>query len=322
MDDLGTLNLEEEAKQNENNDNVLEKGRLTNGSKNELLFSNRYTIVDNNFEEDDNRDSNFNFNKSNEENGNINDTNRNTEMEQNDNIIENKLASRESNKNKKNLINIKIILLGNVSVGKTCIIGRYINNSFSDAYKSTIQAEQSTKIINEDDDTSLKLIIWDTVGQEKFRSITRQYYRDALGAIIVFDLTDKKSFDDVNSWLKDLNTHGSKDTVIIILGNKSDLSGQRVVTQEEIKEAFDKNYLYFDVSAKNGNNISLAFDKLKKMIMENLKKNENLEGYNNNIKENETKVKKKKLNNGNTKKTQSLDDIGHNLKKEKDKKCC
>lgn len=295
MDDLGTLNLEEEAKQNENNDNVLEKGRLTNGSKNELLFSNRYTIVDNNFEEDDNRDSNFNFNKSNEENGNINDTNRNTEMEQNDNIIENKLASRESNKNKKNLINIKIILLGNVSVGKTCIIGRYINNSFSDAYKSTIQAEQSTKIINEDDDTSLKLIIWDTVGQEKFRSITRQYYRDALGAIIVFDLTDKKSFDDVNTWLKDLNTHGSKDTVIIILGNKSDLSGQRVVTQEEIKDAFDKNYLYFDVSAKNGNNISLAFDKLKKMIMENLKKNENLEGYNNNIKENETKVKKKSL---------------------------
>ena len=311
MDVLGNLNLEEEAK-----DGV--KERNTTGSKNDPLFSNRYTIVDNNFEDDENGDGNFNFNKSNE-NMNINDSNRNTEIEKKENIGEN-ISNRESSKFRRNIIDLKIILLGNAGVGKTCIVGRYINNSFSNAYKSTIQAELNSKVINEDNDTSIRLKIWDTIGQEKYRSITRQYYRDALGAIVVFDLTDKKSFDDVKEWMSDLKNNGEEDTVIIILGNKSDLSAERLVTQEEIKQSFGNTYPYYDVSAKNGNNISLAFDKLKKLILENLKKKEKIEmnNYNNS---NDLKIKKKKLKNEKGQKTQSLDDIDKNLK-QKDKKCC
>ena len=317
MADFGTLNLDEEAKQNEKDDYPLNKGRITSGSKNEQLFSNRYTIVDNNFEDDD---------KEEENNDNImmndNDINKNKEINKKENIIDSKrVSNRDSNKLRKNIINIKIILLGNVSVGKTSIVGRYINNSFSENYKTTIQAEQSTKIINEDDDTSIRLNIWDTAGQEKFRAITRQYYNDALGAVIAFDLTDKKSFNDVKSWISDLKNHGADDTVIMVLGNKSDLSGERFVTHEEIKEAFGNNYNYYDVSAKNGNNISLAFDKLKKLIIENIKIKEKKEAnniYSNNI---NLKAKKKNLSSNSNKRGQSLDDIDKNLK-EKDKKCC
>ena len=303
MADFGTLNLDEEAKN---------KGRVTSGSKNAQISSNRYTIVDNNFEDDEKEDEDDIIN----DKVVINTSNNLEENNKTENIKEHKRVSRESNKIKKNLIQMKIILLGNISVGKTCIARRYVNNTFSEAYNSTIQAEQRTKIINEDDDTQIKLNIWDTVGQEKFRAITRQFYRDALGAIIIFDLTDKSSFDSVKNWISDLKTNGSDDTVIIILGNKLDLSGERIVTQEEIKESFGNDYPYYDVSAKNGNNISLAFDKLKKLIMENLKTKEKSEG----IGINDINIVKKKSLSTN-KRTQSLSDNYKKIK-EKDKKCC
>ena len=97
-------------------------------------------------------------------------------------------------------------------------------------------AEKRSKVINEDENTSLRLNIWDTAGQEKYKSVTRQYYRDAHGAIIVFDLSNRDSFNEVKNWIKELKAFGSEETVIIILGNKSDLSSQRAVSEDEIKK--------------------------------------------------------------------------------------
>lgn len=234
-------------------------------------------MVDNNFDEDESRENSLGLNKIRA----TSNSNFNEDINQNNNVLNNSNpmpTSSRSTKNKLsrdlNLIDIKIIILGEASVGKTSIIGRYIDNSFHDLYTCTIQAEKRSKVINEDENTSLRLNIWDTAGQEKFKSITRQYYRDAHGAIIVFDLTSRKSFDEVKNWIKELKSYGSEETVIIILGNKSDLSNERAVPEDDIRKELNEEYFYSDVSAKTGNNIILAFDNLKKSIMDNLKMKE------------------------------------------------
>ena len=250
---------------NEPNDNILEKERPTESSNNDEIFANRFTIVENNYEEpSDLKDDSVNLSKNKESS-----SNNNSKTE-----VLNKKKKQKKSKGNINFINIKVILIGDASVGKTSIIGRYLNNSFNENYKCTIQAEQQTKIIKEDEKTSIKMTIWDTVGQEKFRSITRQYYRDCQGAIVVFDLTKKISFERVKDWYNEIKNYGNDDTVILILGNKSDLTGERELSINDIKDKLkelDEEFLYYEVSAKNGNNISMAFDKLKKLIMENIK---------------------------------------------------
>ena len=265
------LKIEEEAKQyiyGENN-NSLEKG------KDDKIFPNRITVVDNNFDEDESRENSLGLNKIRQtSNSNYNeDINQNINTINNSNPISQRVTRGSNNKIGKSLhiIDVKIILLGDSAVGKTSIIGRYINNTFKENYSCTIQAEKKMKIINEDENTSLRLNIWDTMGQEKYKSVTRQYYHDSDGAIIVFDLTKRETFDNVKNWINDLRSYGSEDTNIIILGNKSDEKNKREISEEEIKQQLNNDYFYLEVSAKTGNNISLAFDKLKKLIMEYLK---------------------------------------------------
>ena len=313
-EDIGQLNVgQEEAKidlYNENNN--IESTSLEKSNQ----PSNRFTMVDNNFDEDESRENSLGLNKIRA----ISNSNFNEDINQNNNVLNNSNpmpTSSRSTKNKLsrdlNLIDIKIIILGEASVGKTSIIGRYIDNSFHDLYTCTIQAEKRSKVINEDENTSLRLNIWDTAGQEKFKSITRQYYRDAHGAIIVFDLTNRKSFDEVKNWIKELKSYGSEETVIIILGNKSDLSNERAVPEDDIRKELNEEYFYSDVSAKTGNNIILAFDNLKKSIMDNLKmkeknkKDKNINGG---------KAPKKKLN-GDIR-DKDIQNIGQN----KSNKCC
>ena len=263
------LKIEEEAKQyiyGENN-NSLEKG------KDDKIFPNRITVVDNNFDEDESRENSLGLNKIRQtSNSNYNeDINQNINTINNSNPISQRVTRGANTLSKQlNLIDLKIILLGDSAVGKT-IIGRYINNTFKENYSCTIQAEKKMKIINEDENTSLRLNIWDTMGQEKYKSVTRQYYHDSDGAFIVFDLTSRESFDNIKNWINDLKSYGSEDTNIIILGNKSDEKNKREISEEEIKNQLNNDYIYLDVSAKTGNNISLAFDKLKKLIMEYLK---------------------------------------------------
>jgi small GTP-binding protein len=313
-EDIGQLNVgQEEAKidlYNENNN--IESTSLEKSNQ----PSNRFTMVDNNFDEDESRENSLGLNKIRA----TSNSNFNEDINQNNNFLNNSNpmpTSSRSTKNKLsrdlNLIDIKIIILGEASVGKTSIIGRYIDNSFHDLYTCTIQAEKRSKVINEDENTSLRLNIWDTAGQEKFKSITRQYYRDAHGAIIVFDLTSRKSFDEVKNWIKELKSYGSEETVIIILGNKSDLSNERAVPEDDIRKELNEEYFYSDVSAKTGNNIILAFDNLKKSIMDNLKmKEKNKKDKNINA----GKAPKKNLN-GDIR-DKDIQNIGQN----KSNKCC
>ena len=272
---------------------------LENNSKNDI-FTSRYTIVDNNFA-DDNSNS---LAKSNQ-NLNLNSQEISANEINNKNLISNKQV-KDSKKLRKNLIEITIILLGEASVGKTSIVERYLNNSFSEKYKCTVNVDFKTKIINEDENTSVKLNIRDTAGQEKFRSLTKAYYHDCEGAFIIFDLTRKNTFNYVQNWINELNNNANKDINIIILGNKLDLSVQRDISSEDIKKAFQNEYYYFDVSAKNGNNISLAFEKMIKLILETKEIKERIMG-------NYNKNEDKKI------------DLNHNdklLKKEKQNRCC
>ena len=302
--------LENNSGSNINQDmNILEKGRLTqNSNNNDMLFSNRFTVVENIFVEGQNekKDESLNSSKNNNNNSNVEE-------------VKKKKHNKEEEKKeeyKTNIEDIKIITVGDVSVGKTSIITRYVDNSFKSDYICTIQAEQRTKIIKEDEKTSIRLNIWDTVGQEKFRSITRQYYRDCEGALIVFDLTRRKTFDNISSWINEIKNYGNRDTTIVILGNKSDITEEREIPENDIKESILNEYIYYEVSAKNGNNISLAFDKLKKSIMtnKNLKREKEKE-----VKKETQKDGKKK--NKEEKKTQSLEKFNKDYK-ETNKKCC
>jgi small GTP-binding protein len=302
---------EEEVKLDLYNENENENNDLTNSeekSKNEPPLAFRYTIVDNNFEEDNSRENSIRPRK---ENSNLLNEN---DVIINDSGAHSKRESKAMDKIGLSFIDLKIILLGDSGVGKTSIAGRYIDSAFKDAYQATIQVEKRVKIINEDDKTSLRLNIWDTAGQEKFRSITRQFYRDCHGAFIVFDLTKKSSFNEVRNWIDELKTHGNDDTVIIILGNKSDLTAEREISEEDIKNEIQNNYKYFEVSAKTGNNISLAFDELKKLIMQKIKNN----NQNSNI---NTKPTKKKLGIEEKKRAQSLEEVKESVNN-RNVKCC
>ena len=310
-EDIDQLNLEEEVKVDLYNENENENNDMSNSvdkSKNDNpQLITRYTIVDNNFEEDNSRENSI---RSRKDNSNL--------LNENDVIINDSGAhSKRESKNIERVslsfIDLKIILIGDAGVGKTSISGRYITSSFKDVYQATLQVEKRMKIINEDDKTSIRLNIWDTAGQEKFRSITRQFYRDCQGAFIVFDLTKKSSFNELKTWINELKTHGNDDTVIIILGNKSDLTTEREISEDVIKNEIKDKYKYFEVSAKTGNNVSLAFDEMKKLIMQKIKKNEQNESN--------TKPGKKKLSKEEKKRAQSLDKIKETVNN-KEAKCC
>ena len=163
----------------------------------------------------------------------------------------------------KDIIEFKIILIGNASVGKTSIFNKFTTGDFSKIYKSTIAAEFKSKLLKVNKNLWAKLVIWDTCGSENFRAVTRQYYRGADGAIVIFDLTDQSSFNDLKKWIKDIKNYGEKDIQIIIVGNKLDLFNQRKVTQSQANNFCNENkYKYIEASAKDGTNLLKIFEEL------------------------------------------------------------
>ena len=280
---INSLGKMEDSRENEDS-YLFDKDRPSNASN--FALQGRLTIVGKNFQEDESKENDSSIMSNSErpsnasEISNSNKTNNN-KINNNDNKINNndkkdsKINKQEKNK-KKNMIDIKLILLGDISVGKTSILGRYINSSFSEDYQCTLQVEMKTKIIEVDLDTRVKMNIWDTVGQEKYRNLTTQYYRNCQGAIIVFDLTRKDSFDGVQKWIEQLEVYNSN-CQILILGNKSDLIEERAVNKDDIENLINNEYLYYDVSAKNGSNVSLAFDKIRNLIIEDIKRKERKE---------------------------------------------
>ena len=166
---------------------------------------------------------------------------------------------------------IKILTLGDQSVGKSSIVLRYSDNKFSDTFLSTIGVDSKRKIVKVKGE-KVKVSIWDTAGQEKFQNIVKQYYIGANGILLIFDITNKKSFDKIDFWYNDLINRIKKDEIIIYLvGNKVDLEENRQITIEEAeKYANDKNIPYFEVSAKSGDGIKKLFDDITNDIMDKI----------------------------------------------------
>ena len=159
---------------------------------------------------------------------------------------------------------LKIVLIGESGVGKTSIIYQFIDKSFLYDQQTTIGGTFATKKVKCSNGKILKLEIWDTAGQEKYRSVTKMFYKDADAAILVYDITSKNSFDGLkNYWLKEVRDSSEKNVILIILGNKSDLFEREQVDNEEAN-AFAKelNALFFTTSAKDSSTINKIFLKI------------------------------------------------------------
>ena len=158
---------------------------------------------------------------------------------------------------------IKILTLGDTMVGKSSIVLRFSENKFDDNQFATIGIDFKTKYIKIAD-SSVKVLIWDTAGQEKFQNIAKQYYKGANGVLLIYDIGSRKSFERIDFWLKELKENNRIDELFICLvGNKVDLEDKRVITTEEgEKYAKDNNILFFEVSAKTGKGVVELFNKV------------------------------------------------------------
>ena len=166
----------------------------------------------------------------------------------------------------------KFIIIGDSCTGKTCIMKRYIEDKYYHDPDFTIGVEFGSRNIKIDN-TSVKVQLWDTAGQEIFRSISRLYYRNTIGAILVYDITNRKSFVSITQWIHDLKHNVTNpDMVMFLVGNKSDIHDERNVLYDEGKELADKYKMYFtETSAKNNNNIDIIFDMMVCDILNKIK---------------------------------------------------
>ena len=164
---------------------------------------------------------------------------------------------------------IKILTLGDTLVGKSSIVLRFSDNRFDDNQLATIGIDYKTKYIKVKD-ASVKVLLWDTAGQEKFRNIARQYYKGANGVLLIYDVCDRKSYERIGFWMDELKQNNEIEQLYIILvGNKIDLEEKRVVTREEAeKYAEDNNINYIEVSAKTGEGILDLFNEVTKGTMD------------------------------------------------------
>ena len=162
---------------------------------------------------------------------------------------------------KKDPNSIKITLIGDSGVGKTCIIFRFISNEFSANTLTTDGVSYSKKEITYND-KKIQLDIWDTAGQEQYRSLGKHFYKDSFIVILVYNITIKESFDNLkNIWLEDVVNYGEEYKVLAVVGNKCDLYEQEAVSEQEARKfAEENNALFFIVSAKDGTNIDLLFE--------------------------------------------------------------
>ena len=156
----------------------------------------------------------------------------------------------------------KIIIIGDSTTGKTNILNKYLNTKFDKDFKATIGVELGNKTLKIKNDT-VNCQIWDTAGQERYRSMTKAYYKGALGALIVYDITKKFTFENIENWIVELKNSADKKVSIILIGNKNDLENERVVKKEEAEnKAKEYGIAFLETSALNGDNIELAFKTL------------------------------------------------------------
>ena len=169
----------------------------------------------------------------------------------------------------------QILLLGDMAVGKTCLINRYTNGVFKEEYTSTVGIDFYTKP-EEINNKTVQVKIWDTVGQERFRALTPSFLRNAEGVVIVFDVTSQESFDNVKGWINSVKSNIGENVIpIIIVGNKIDMENLREISKEDgNKIASENGFKYFETSAKTGKGVDEAFKELVNQILDIQDKND------------------------------------------------
>lgn len=164
----------------------------------------------------------------------------------------------------------KIVIIGDSAVGKSNLLSRYARDEFDLHSKSTIGVEFQTQCL-EIDGREVKAQIWDTAGQERFRAVTSAYYRGAFGALVVYDISRRTTFESVGRWLEELNTHSDTTVARMLVGNKSDLGNIRDVSVEEGKTLAESEGLFFiETSALNSANVRKAFEVVIREIYSNV----------------------------------------------------
>lgn len=172
----------------------------------------------------------------------------------------------------------KVVLIGDSGVGKSNLLSRFTRNEFSLDSKSTIGVEFATKSIQAEGKT-IKAQIWDTAGQERYRAITSAYYRGAVGALLVYDMTKHGTFENVDRWLRELRDHAEANIVVMLVGNKSDLKTQRAVeTQEAMAFAEQHNLAFIETSALDASGVDVAFTNILTEIYRLMNKKQLQEG--------------------------------------------
>lgn len=183
-----------------------------------------------------------------------------------------------ANSSQKEDFNFKLVIVGDCAVGKSNLLSRYIKNEFNKETKSTIGVELSTKFFKLNNKI-IKLTIWDTAGQERFSSVTSAYYKGSHGAFVVYDITRKVTFENIDKWIKELKFKGSDNIKIILIGNKSDLFLLKKVSTKEGEEKAKKyNLTFFETSALDSNNIHIAFKIMTLEIYKNFLNENNKTG--------------------------------------------
>ena len=164
----------------------------------------------------------------------------------------------------------KLLLIGDSGVGKSCLLLRFADDTYTESYISTIGVDFKIRTINLDGKT-IKLQIWDTAGQERFRTITSSYYRGAQGIIIVYDMTDEDSYLNVKQWVAEIERYASENVIKLLVGNKSDLPN-RVVPKERAQEfARNMGCEFLETSARTAENVEVSFMTIAKQIKDTYK---------------------------------------------------
>ena len=204
---------------------------------------------------------------------------------------------------------MKLILVGDSGVGKTNILSKYLKNDFDPDSKATVGVEFGTKNI-EIDNKRIKVQIWDTAGQERYKSITSTYYKGAKGAFIVYDITRKSTFDNIDKWIGDLKNNGDENMIVYLVGNKSDLNDMREVRKDEAMTKSEKfNIAFSETSALYGDNIHKIFQDLMEKVYINFYRNVNT-------------YREKEINKGVDLNEESNEKNNNQNNQESERKCC